>query len=280
MNRKELIASIKQKQSFLCVGLDVDLEKIPAHLLKLDDPIFEFNKQIIDATLPYTVAYKPNLAFYEAYGVAGLQSFERTVAYLNQLKDKVFVIADAKRGDIGNTSKQYAKSFFTPSNSAHQVDAVTVAPYMGEDSVTPFLGFDGKWVVLLALTSNKGAADFQFEKLQSGERVFERVLKISSTWATDAQMMYVVGATQAKMLADIRKIIPTHFLLVPGVGAQGGSLSEVAEFGMNPDCGLLINASRSILYASTHEDFAEKAQQEAQNMQQEMQQLLLKYNVM
>lgn len=279
MNRQELVAAIKQKQSFLCVGLDVDLNKIPSHFLELKDPIFEFNKKIIDATLPYTVAYKPNLAFYEAQGVKGLQSFERTVAYLNRLKEKVFVIADAKRGDIGNTSAQYAKSFFTPKHPMHSVDAVTVAPYMGEDSITPFLGFDGKWVILLALTSNKGAADFQFEQLQNGERLFERVLNISSKWGTDKQMMYVVGATQAKMLADIRKIIPTHFLLVPGVGAQGGSLQEVAEFGINRDCGLLINASRSILYASNQDDFAAKAQQEARNMQQEMQKLLLKYNV-
>lgn len=279
MNRQELVAAIKQKQSFLCVGLDVDLNKIPSHFLELKDPIFEFNKKIIDATLPYTVAYKPNLAFYEAYGVKGLQSFERTVAYLNRLKEKVFVIADAKRGDIGNTSAQYAKSFFTPKHPMHSVDAVTVAPYMGEDSITPFLGFDDKWVILLALTSNKGAADFQFEQLQNGERLFERVLNISSKWGTDKQMMYVVGATQAKMLADIRKIIPTHFLLVPGVGAQGGSLQEVAEFGINRDCGLLINASRSILYASNQDDFAAKAQQEARNMQQEMQKLLLKYNV-
>lgn len=279
MNRQELVAAIKHKQSFLCVGLDVDLNKIPSHLLKLDDPIYEFNKRIIDATLPYTVAYKPNLAFYEAYGVDGLRSYEKTIAYLNNLPEKVFIIADAKRGDIGNTSAQYAKSFFTPKNLAHSVDAVTVAPYMGEDSVTPFLGFEGKWVVLLALTSNKGAADFQFEQLQSGERVFERVLKTASNWADDEQMMFVVGATQAKMLADIRKIVPTHFLLVPGVGAQGGSLQEVAAFGMNSDCGLLINASRSILYASNLEDFAEKAQQEALKMQEEMKQLLLTYHV-
>jgi orotidine-5'-phosphate decarboxylase len=279
MNRQELVAAIKHKQSFLCVGLDVDLNKIPSHLLKLDDPISEFNKQIIDATLPYTVAYKPNLAFYEAYGVDGLRSYEKTIAYLNNLPEKVFIIADAKRGDIGNTSAQYAKSFFTPKNLAHSVDAVTVAPYMGEDSVTPFLGFEGKWVILLALTSNKGAADFQFEQLQSGERVFERVLKTASNWADDKQMMFVVGATQAKMLADIRKIVPTHFLLVPGVGAQGGSLQEVAAFGMNSDCGLLINASRSILYASNQEDFAEKAQQEALKMQEEMKQLLSTYHV-
>jgi orotidine-5'-phosphate decarboxylase len=279
MNRQELVAAIKHKQSFLCVGLDVDLNKIPSHLLKLDDPIYEFNKQIIDATLPYTVAYKPNLAFYEAYGVDGLRSYEKTIAYLNNLPEKVFIIADAKRGDIGNTSAQYAKSFFTPKNLAHSVDAVTVAPYMGEDSVTPFLGFEGKWVILLALTSNKGAADFQFEQLKSGERVFERVLKTASNWADDKQMMFVVGATQAKMLADIRKIVPTHFLLVPGVGAQGGSLQEVAAFGMNSDCGLLINASRSILYASNQEDFAEKAQQEALKMQEEMKQLLSTYHV-
>lgn len=279
MNRVELVEAIKQKKSFLCVGLDVDLTKVPAFLLKEEDPIFEFNKRIIDATLPYTVAYKPNLAFYEAYGAAGLKSFEKTVAYLNQQTEKVFVIADAKRGDIGNTSAQYAKSFFTPANLDHTVDAVTVAPYMGEDSVTPFLGFDGKWVILLALTSNKGAADFQFERLESGDRVFERVLKVSSQWADDSQMMYVVGATQATMLSDIRKIVPTHFLLVPGVGAQGGSLQEVAKCGMNSDCGLLINASRSILYASNGEDFADKAAAEALQMQTEMAQLLAEYKI-
>jgi len=280
MNKKEIVATIKQKKSFLCVGLDVDLSKIPTHLLAFEDPIFEFNKQIIDATLPYTVAYKPNLAFYETYGVAGLKSYERTIAYLNQLPEKVFIIADAKRGDIGNTSAQYAKSFFTPSNAIHSVDAVTVAPYMGEDSVSPFLGFDNKWVILLALTSNKGANDFQFERLQSGERLFECVLKTATKWGTDENMMFVVGATQASMLGDIRKIIPTHFLLVPGVGAQGGSLKEVAKFGITPECGLLINASRSILYASNQLDFAQKAQLEALKIQQEMAELLQAYNLL
>ncbi len=280
MNRQQLVENIKKKKSFLCVGLDVDLTKVPAFLLNESDPIFEFNKRIIDATLPFTVAYKPNLAFYETYGIEGMKSYEKTIAYLNQLPEKVFVIADAKRGDIGNTSTQYAKSFFTPKEAMHSVDAVTVAPYMGEDSVSPFLGFDDKWVVLLALTSNKGASDFQFEMLASGERVFERVLKISSKWGTDEQMMYVVGATQATMLSDIRKIIPSHFLLVPGVGAQGGSLQEVAKYGINSDCGLLINASRSILYASKESDFAEKAAEEALNMQQEMAEILSTYNVL
>ncbi len=279
MNRAELLATIIKKRSFLCVGLDVDLSKVPSFLLEKEDPIFEFNKRIIDATIPYTVAYKPNLAFYEAYGVSGMKSFEKTVAYLNQQQEKVLVIADAKRGDIGNTSTQYAKSFFTPENLLHSVDAVTVAPYMGEDSVTPFLGFEGKWVILLALTSNKGASDFQFERLESGERVFERVLKISSQWANDSEMMYVVGATQATMLGDIRKIIPSHFLLVPGVGAQGGSLQEVAKYGMNKECGLLINASRSILYASKGEDFDQKAAEEAQLMQKEMADLLSLYDI-
>ncbi len=279
MNKKELVESIKRKKSFLCVGLDVDLSKIPSFLHHESDPIFEFNKQIIDATLPYTVAYKPNLAFYETYGIEGIRSYEKTIAYLNQLPEKVFVIADAKRGDIGNTSAQYAKSFFTPTSSLHSVDAVTVAPYMGEDSVAPFLGFQNKWVILLALTSNKGAADFQFEMLASGERVFEKVLKTSSKWATEEQMMYVVGATQANMLSEIRKIIPNHFLLVPGVGAQGGSLHEVAKYGINNDCGLLINASRSILYASKDSDFAFKATEEAKLLQQEMAVILTEYNI-
>jgi orotidine-5'-phosphate decarboxylase len=274
MNRIELVNSIYKKKSFLCVGLDVDLNKIPSFLLTYDDPIFEFNKQIIDATLPFTAAYKPNLAFYEAYGLSGLRSYEKTIEYLNSLPEKVFVIADAKRGDIGNTSAQYAQSFFNPEEKKYAVDAVTVAPYMGEDSVTPFLGFKDKWVVLLALTSNKGAADFQFERLESGERVFERVLKISSQWASASEMMYVVGATQASMLSDVRAIVPNHFLLVPGVGAQGGSLSEVAKYGMNKECGLLINASRSILYASKGEDFAAKASEEGASMQKEMELLL------
>jgi orotidine-5'-phosphate decarboxylase len=279
MNRLDLINSIKNKSSFLCVGLDVDLNKIPSFLLNHEDPIFEFNKRIIDATLPYTVAYKPNLAFYEAYGINGLKSYEKTIAYLNNLSEKVFIIADAKRGDIGNTSAQYAKSFFQPENPKHAVNAVTVAPYMGEDSVSPFLGFENKWVILLALTSNKGASDFQFERLESGERVFERVLRISSKWANEAQMMYVVGATQATMLSEVRAIVPNHFLLVPGVGAQGGSLQEVAQFGMTKDCGLLINASRSILYASNGDDFADKAAEEASSMQKDMKILLSKYNV-
>ncbi len=277
MNKQDLFKIIQKKRSFLCVGLDTDISKIPAFLLNKEDPIFEFNKRIIDATLPYTVAYKPNLAFYEVYGVKGLKSFEKTIEYLNSLPEKVFTIADAKRGDIGNTSAQYAQSFFNPENKNNAFDAVTVAPYMGEDSVSPFLGYNDKWVILLALTSNKGSQDFQFQRLQSGEYLFEKVLKVSSQWATDEQMMYVVGATQASMLQDIRKIIPNHFLLVPGVGAQGGSLQEVAKYGMNSYCGLLINASRSIIYASNGDDFAEKAANEAKIMQIEMEDLLNMY---
>src|SRR5574344_1004998 len=226
MNRIELIEQIKTKKSFLCVGLDTDLKKIPQHLLNENDAIYTFNKNIIDATAPYCVAYKPNLAFYEAFGVKGMIAFEKTINYLNKYYPNHFIIADAKRGDIGNTSKMYARTFF----EEYDVDALTVAPYMGEDSVTPFLGYDGKWVILLALTSNKGAYDFQFEKnAETGERLFEKVLKTSLEWGTDENMMYVVGATKAEMLSDIRAVVPDHFLLVPGVGAQGGSLEEVAR---------------------------------------------------
>ncbi len=266
MNRKELIAQIEKKKSFLCVGLDVDLNKIPSHLLNADDPIFEFNKAIIDATAPYTVAYKPNLAFYEAYGVKGLMAFEKTVKYLQEKYPEQFIIADAKRGDIGNTSKMYAKTFF----EEYDVDALTVAPYMGEDSVTPFLGYDSKWVILLALTSNKGSQDFQFTADTDGERLFEKVLRTSQQWGNEENMMYVVGATQGKMFEDIRKIAPNHFLLVPGVGAQGGSLQEVCKYGMTKDCGLLVNSSRGIIFASSGEDFAEVAGQKARELQEEM----------
>lgn len=266
MNRKELIQQIKQKKSFLCVGLDPDIKKIPQHLLKEEDPIFAFNKAIIDATAPYCVSYKPNLAFYEAYGLEGMVSFKRTISYLKENYPDHFIIADAKRGDIGNTSKMYAQTFFEEYN----VDALTVAPYMGADSVTPFLEYDGKWVILLALTSNKGSHDFQLTTDINGERLFEKVLKISQQWGNDENMMYVVGATQGSMFEDIRKVVPNHFLLVPGVGAQGGSLQEVCKYGMTKDCGLLVNSSRGIIYASNGEDFAEAAAMAAKKLQEEM----------
>ena len=266
MTRKELIQQIREKQSFLCVGLDTDLKKIPQHLLAEADPIFAFNKAIIDATAPYCVSYKPNLAFYEAFGVKGLMAFEKTIKYLKENYPHHFIIADAKRGDIGNTSAMYARTFF----EEYDVDSLTVAPYMGEDSVTPFLGYEGKWVILLALTSNKGSHDFQLTESPDGARLFEKVLRRSQQWATDEQMMYVVGATQGQMFEDIRRLAPTHFLLVPGVGAQGGSLQEVCKYGMTKDCGLLVNSSRGIIYASQGEDFAEVAAQKAHELQQEM----------
>ena len=269
MTRNELIQLIRNKKSFLCVGLDSEYKKLPPHLLDAEDPVFEFNKTIIDATIDVAVAYKPNLAFYESEGLKGWISLEKTISYLNRFKDKVFVIADAKRGDIGNTSAQYAKAFF----EIFDVDAITVAPYMGSDSVQPFLTYPGKWVILLALTSNKGAADFQY--LKTDERnLFEHVLMQSSQWGTPDNMMYVVGATQASQLAAIRSIIPDHFLLVPGVGAQGGSLQDVAHYGMTNDIGLLVNASRSIIFASNGKDFAEKAREEAVKLQFEMKTLL------
>lgn len=270
MNRKDLFENIKKKQSFLCVGLDTDIKKIPQHLLKEEDPIFAFNKAIIDATVPYCIAYKPNLAFYESMGVKGWVSFEKTIAYLNEHYPDQFIIADAKRGDIGNTSAMYARTFFEEIN----LDAVTVAPYMGEDSVTPFLGYDNKWVILLALTSNKGSHDFQLTEDAAGERLFEKVLKKSQEWAGADQMMYVVGATQGKMFEDIRKIAPEHFLLVPGIGAQGGSLSEVCQYGMNSQCGLIVNSSRAIIYADNTENFAAVAGMKAKEVQQEMAQEL------
>lgn len=266
MNRQELIEQIKTKKSFLCVGLDTDLKKIPPHLLNDDDPIFTFNKGIIDATAPYCVAYKPNLAFYEAFGIKGMIAFEKTVNYLNKYYPDHFVIADAKRGDIGNTSKMYARTFF----EEYDVDALTVAPYMGEDSVTPFLGYDGKWVILLALTSNKGSHDFQLTADTDGERLFEKVIRTSQQWGDINNMMYVVGATQGKMFEDIRKVAPESFLLVPGVGAQGGSLEEVCRYGMTTDCGLLVNSSRGIIYASAGEDYAEVAGEKAKELQEQM----------
>ena len=279
MTRQELIEQIKQKQSFLCVGLDTDINKIPECVKKLVDDqcedeedrlamyIYVFNKFIIDATAPYCVAYKPNLAFYECYGIDGMYAYDRTVNYLKSKYPKHFIIADAKRGDIGNTSKMYAKTFFEGDT---QVDALTVAPYMGEDSITPFLGYDGKWVILLALTSNKGSHDFQLTEDANGERLFEKVLRTSQQWGNEENMMYVVGATQGQMFEDIRKVAPTHFLLVPGVGAQGGSLEEVCKYGINKDCGLLVNSSRGIIYASADNDFAEVAGQKAQELQQQM----------
>ena len=266
MNRQQLINEIFTKKSFLCVGLDTDINKIPEHLKKEEDSIFAFNKAIIDATAPYCVAYKPNLAFYECYGLKGMIAFEKTIKYLKENHPNHFIIADAKRGDIGNTSKMYAQTFFEEYN----LDSVTVAPYMGEDSVKPFLEYDGKWVILLALTSNKGSHDFQLTEDKQGERLFEKVLKKSQEWGTTENLMYVVGATQGKMFEDIRRITPNHFLLVPGVGAQGGSLQEVCKYGMTKDCGLLVNSSRGIIYASKDEDFAEIAGQKAKELQLEM----------
>ena len=266
MNRQQLINEIFTKKTFLCVGLDTDINKIPAHLKNEDDPIFAFNKAIIDATAPYCVAYKPNLAFYECYGLKGMLAFEKTIQYIKENHPNHFIIADAKRGDIGNTSKMYAQTFFEEYN----LDSVTVAPYMGEDSVKPFLEYDGKWVILLALTSNKGSHDFQLTEDKQGERLFEKVLKKSQEWGTTENLMYVVGATQGKMFEDIRRMAPEHFLLVPGVGAQGGSLQEVCKYGMTKDCGLLVNSSRGIIYASTDTDFAEVAAAKAKELQEEM----------
>lgn len=266
MNRQQLIEQIFEKKTFLCVGLDTDINKIPAHLRNEEDPIFAFNKAIIDATAPYCVAYKPNLAFYECYGLKGMKAFEKTVNHLKKNYPKHFIIADAKRGDIGNTSTMYAKTFF----EEYDIDALTVAPYMGEDSVTPFLAYQDKWVILLALTSNKGSHDFQFMEDKEGVRLFEKVLTKSLQWGNKENMMYVVGATQGEMFKDIRKWVPDHFLLVPGVGAQGGSLQDVCHYGMNKDCGLLVNSSRGIIYASQDKDFAEIAALKAKEMQQQM----------
>lgn len=266
MNRQQLIEQILKKKTFLCVGLDTDINKIPAHLRNEEDPIFAFNKAIIDATAPYCVAYKPNLAFYECYGLKGMKAFEKTVNHLKKNYPKHFIIADAKRGDIGSTSTMYAKTFF----EEYDIDALTVAPYMGEDSVTPFLAYQDKWVILLALTSNKGSHDFQFMEDKEGVRLFEKVLTKSLQWGNKENMMYVVGATQGEMFKDIRKWVPDHFLLVPGVGAQGGSLQDVCHYGMNKDCGLLVNSSRGIIYASQDKDFAEIAALKAKEMQQQM----------
>lgn len=266
MERKQLIEQIFTKKSFLCVGLDTDLNKIPKFLLNEEDSIFSFNKAIIDATAPYCVAYKPNLAFYECYGLKGMEAFEKTITYLKDKYPNHFIIADAKRGDIGNTSKMYAQTFFKEYN----VDALTIAPYMGEDSVKPFLEYEGKWVILLALTSNKGSHDFQLFEDKDGVRLFERVLSKAQEWGTTENLMFVVGATQGSLFADIRKLAPNSFLLVPGVGAQGGSLQEVCKYGMNKDCGLLVNSSRGIIYASSEANFAEIAGEKAKELQQEM----------
>jgi orotidine-5'-phosphate decarboxylase len=271
MNNQQLFENIKKKGSFLCVGLDTDIRKIPPFLLDTTDPIFAFNKEIIDATAPYTVAYKPNIAFYESEGLEGWRSLEKTVHYLHENYPDIFLIADAKRGDIGNTSSMYARAFF----EKMEFDAVTVAPYMGEDSVKPFMTYEGKRVIVLALTSNKGAYDFQFITDQaSGEKLFEKVLRISQKWGNHEQLMYVIGATKAEELSGIRKLVPDHFLLVPGVGAQGGSLQEVAKYGLNKQCGLLVNSSRAIIYGSNGEDFAKAAGKNAKETRDEMFDLL------
>ncbi len=265
MTTNQLINQIKTKKSFLCIGLDVDLDKIPKHLLQLEDPIFEFNKAIIDATHDLCVSYKSNTAFYEAYGIKGWQSLQKTIQYLNNYYPEIFTIADAKRGDIGNTSTMYAKAFFEDLN----FDSVTVAPYMGKDSVEPFLEFENKHTIMLALTSNEGAFDFQTLNIDE-KPLYQQVLETSKTWKNAENLMYVVGATKAEYFAEIRKIVPDSFLLVPGIGAQGGNLQEVCEYGMNANVGLLINSSRAIIYASNKSDFAQKARAEALKIQEEM----------
>ncbi|MEE1094155.1 MAG: orotidine-5'-phosphate decarboxylase [Bacteroidales bacterium] len=269
MNRKELTELIYRKKSFLCVGLDSDITKLPECVLDKEDPIFEFNKAIIDATLPYTVAYKPNLAFYESQGIKGLISLKKTMDYLQQFSNECFTIADAKRGDIGNTSQQYAKAFLSP-ESDFGFDSMTIAPYMGEDSVQPFTVYEGKWVILLALTSNKGANDFQFTTDKKNNRLFESVLTKAQQWGTPDNLMFVCGATQATMFERIRELAPEHFLLVPGVGAQGGSLAEVCRYGLTKDCGLLVNSSRGIIFADKTHDFAKVAAEKAKELQEEM----------
>jgi orotidine-5'-phosphate decarboxylase len=270
MDFVHISSEIKRKKSFLCVGLDTDTAKLPASCLKAEDPVFEFNKQIVDHTHDLAIAYKPNIAFYECLGAKGWETLEKTANYIKTNYPEIFLIADAKRGDIGNTSKMYAQAFL----ANMPFDSITVAPYMGEDSVTPFLSYEGKWVILLALTSNKGAFDFQFEANADSKKLYEKVLTKSQEWADENRMMYVVGATKAEFLADIRKLVPNHFLLVPGVGAQGGSLAEVAKYGMNKDCGLIVNSSREILYASSGDDFAQASRLKAQAVQAEMAKLL------
>ena len=269
MNKQQLIEQIQKKKSFLCIGLDTDINKIPQDLLALEDPVFEFNKQIINKTAEFAVAYKPNTAFYEVYGAKGWQSLERTIQYIKVNHPDIFIIADAKRGDIGNTSANYAKAFF----STLKADALTVAPYMGQDSVEPFLDFEDKWVILLALTSNKGSKDFQY--LNTNEQtLYKQVLQTATTWASSEKMMFVVGATHPEELGEIRKMLPDYFFLVPGVGAQGGDLQAVAQYGLSQDCGLLVNSSRGIIYASNKFDFADRAAEEAQKLQQQMSRLL------
>ncbi len=276
MNIQQLFDQIKKKGSFLCVGLDSDIDKIPSFLKELPDPVYEFNKQIIDSTADFTVAYKLNTAFYEANGITGWASLEKTIEYVREKYPDIFIIADAKRGDIGNTSTMYARAFF----DKMKVNAVTVAPYMGEDSVKPFLAYDGKWVILLALTSNKGAFDFQYmENQETGQRLFEEVITISKTWGSVHNMMYVAGATKSEEFAAIRKIVPEHFLLVPGIGAQGGSLDEVAKYGLNSQCGLLVNSSRAVIYASNGTDFARKAGETALETRNKMHALLKKRGI-
>ncbi len=275
MNRQQIIEQIRKKGTFLCVGLDTDIKKIPEHLLTEEDPMFAFNKAIIDATAPYCVAYKPNTAFYESRGTEGWQTLERTVSYLRTNYPDHFIIADAKRGDIGNTSSLYARAFFENMG----VDAITVAPYMGFDSVKPFMDYEGKWVILLALTSNPGSRDFQFLTDMTGTRLFEHVLETAQKWGTTENLMFVVGATQGAMFAEVRRVAPQSFLLVPGVGAQGGSLEEVAKWGMTPECGLLVNSSRGIIYASSGTDFADAAAAEARKLRDHMTILLSTYGV-
>lgn len=275
MNKSQLVSLMRAKRSFLCVGLDTDIDKLPKHLLKTDDPQFYFNREIFDATIDYSPVYKINIAFYEALGVNGWKSLERTVTYIRKTGKDVFLIADAKRGDIGNTSKQYARAFFDTKISGLDFDAVTVAPYMGIDSVSPFLEYENKWAVILALTSNKGADDFQMLQTETNKKyVFEHVLEKAMSWGSDENIMFVVGATRAEMLIQIRKIVPNHFLLIPGVGAQGGSLEEVVTNGLHEDIGLIVNASRSIIFASSEQNFAEKAHNEAKKMQNEMEKYL------
>jgi orotidine-5'-phosphate decarboxylase len=277
MNSQELFENIKRKQSFLCVGLDTDLHKIPEFLLTKEDPVFEFNKRIVDATAPYTVAFKPNLAFYEFQGAQGWISLQRTVKYIKETYPDIFLIADAKRGDIGNTSKMYAKAFF----NHFMFDAVTASPYMGQDTVTPFVAHDGKWVILLALTSNESAAELQMLPVGDGsQRLFEKVIDASMHWGDENNIMYVVGATKASMLTDVRKIVPNHFLLIPGVGEQGGSLEEVVKFGMNSQCGLLVNSSRAIIYADGSQKFAEVAGEKAMELQTQMAGFLKSHNLL
>lgn len=276
MTREQLVEQIKTKQSFLCVGLDSDIHKIPQHLNKLERPVFEFNKALVDATAQYSIAYKPNLAFYESRGVEGWKDLELTIRYIRNKYPEIFLIADAKRGDIGNTSKLYADAFLRQLD----FDSVTVTPYMGADSVKPFLEYEGKFVILLALTSNPGAADFQYYTNKDNQSLFTEVIKVSNTWGNAENIMFVVGATKASMLVNIREIAPDNFLLVPGVGAQGGSLEEVAKYGMTKECGLMVNASRSIIFASNKEDFALAAQKESRVLQNQMAYLLKQHNIL